>query len=222
MEDQHYDPYAPISMGTTLLAIRYKGGVLMASDTRTTSGNFISERFALKGNQISPSVDRFGHIYVLRCGNAAHSQMITRMVHNYLCYQAMELAQDQKLSLKTVVTLFKNICYSNKDFLSCAFLITNGQEIASVNSSGAFFNHDIWASHGSGSAFLDGYMRSECIERLNKASAEKIAVKAVNLAIAADTSSGGCVRLIDVREDGSASHIFLDSHELEKLCPGIN
>ena len=203
---EDFNAYTPVSMGTTLVAVKYAGGVILASDTRTTSGNFISDRFALKANQISPSPLNFGHIYVERCGDAAHSQMMTRHVYNYLNYHVMELPEGAKLTLKTVTNLFKNICYQNKSFLSCAFLLTNGQELSSVNTSGAFFYHQLWASHGSGSAFIDGYLRANVRENMSFEDASRHITKAVALAITADASSGGCVRLIDVKVDGSASH----------------
>ena len=222
MNNLEFDPYAPISMGTTLVALKYDGGVIIGSDTRTTSGNFISDRFALKVNQISPSISDFGNIFVERCGNAAHSQMITRNVYNYLHYHAMELPIGSKIQLKTVTNLFKNICYQNKDYLSCAFILSNGKELSSVNTSGAYFNHEVWTSHGSGSAFLDGYMRTKAKRNLTKIQAENIVARAVALAIAADTSSGGCVRIVDVKVDGSSTHRYIDNRFLESLVETEN
>ena len=135
------DVYAPVSMGTTLIGIRYTGGVIMASDTWTTRGSFVADRGALKINEISPSVHDFGAIKVMRCGNAAHSQMVSRIVKNYLTMHAMELPHNARLQLDTVLNLYKQICYGNKNSLSAAYLVTNGAELASVNSSGAIVKH---------------------------------------------------------------------------------
>ncbi len=41
--------------------------------------------------ELSPSPQTFGSIKVIRCGNAAHTQMISRIVFNYLNYHVMEL-----------------------------------------------------------------------------------------------------------------------------------
>lgn len=43
-------------MGTTLIAIWYNDGVIMASDCMTSSGNFISDWAAKKIMELSPSV----------------------------------------------------------------------------------------------------------------------------------------------------------------------
>lgn len=55
--------------------------------------------------------------------------MVTRIVFNYLNFYAMELSDDQTISLDTVVKLFSGICYNNKNFISAAFIISNGKEI---------------------------------------------------------------------------------------------
>ncbi len=60
-------------MGTTLFSIKYNGGVLMATDCMTSSGNFISDRAAKKVMELSPEVTQYGSIKVIRCGTAAHS-----------------------------------------------------------------------------------------------------------------------------------------------------
>lgn len=60
-------------MGTTLIGIKYNGGVIMASDCMTSSGNFISDWAAKKIMELSPSVAEYGSIKVIRCGTAAHS-----------------------------------------------------------------------------------------------------------------------------------------------------
>ena len=89
---QAYDPYQQTKTGTTLAALKYSGGVMLGCDTRTSRGVFISDRVSLKGNMISPDVTRHGHIMVLRCGAASHTQYVTKVVANYLHMHAMELA----------------------------------------------------------------------------------------------------------------------------------
>ena len=38
-----------ISMGTTILAVRYKGGVVVGADTRTSVSGYVSNRYAVSG-----------------------------------------------------------------------------------------------------------------------------------------------------------------------------
>ncbi|KAG7374433.1 proteasome subunit [Nitzschia inconspicua] len=41
---------APIDMGTTLVAIKYSGGVVLGADTRTSTGGYVSNKLAYKIN----------------------------------------------------------------------------------------------------------------------------------------------------------------------------
>lgn len=209
--------YGPVSMGTTLIAIKYNGGVILASDTWTTRGTFIADRAALKLNEISPSVHDFGSIKVMRCGNAAHSQMVSRMVKNYLTMHAMELPSDAKLSLDTVLNLYKLICYNNKNFLSAAYIISDGKEIASVGTSGAFVKHEAWASYGSGSTYVDGFIKNQIRNDLSYIEATELAAKAVSLAIDSDGSSGGNVRIVDVKNTGESRMDVIDNSRLSEI-----
>ena len=68
-----FKPYEMVSMGTTILALKYNGGVLLASDSYMTSGSYIFSRSSKKVMELSPSPEKFGSIKVIRCGAAAHS-----------------------------------------------------------------------------------------------------------------------------------------------------
>ena len=208
------DAYGPVSMGTTLIAIKYNGGVIMASDTWTTRGTFIVDRGALKLNEISPSIHDFGSIKVMRCGNAAHSQMVSRMVKNYLTMHAMELPSDAKLNIDTVLSLYKTICYNNKNNLSAAYIITDGKQLASIGTSGAVVKHDQWASYGSGSTYVDGFIKNQIRGDLSYIEAKELAMRAVSFAIDSDGSSGGNVRLVDVKASGESFMDIMDNSRL--------
>jgi 20S proteasome alpha/beta subunit len=68
----------------------------------------------------------------------------------------MEFGENDKLSIETVVTLYKNIMYNNKNFLSCAFIITDGTKVYSVSSGGMTCEHPVYAVNGSGSTYVMG------------------------------------------------------------------
>ena len=88
---EHFNPYEITTTGTTTMALKYSKGVILACDTRTSRGVFISDRVSLKANMISPDVTRHGHIMVARAGTASHTQVVTKYVNNYLSMHAMEL-----------------------------------------------------------------------------------------------------------------------------------
>jgi 20S proteasome alpha/beta subunit len=86
-----FNPYEITTTGTTIMAVKYSKGVILACDTRTARGVIISDRVSLKANMISPDVTKHGHILVLRAGTASHTQVVTKYVRNYLAMHAMEL-----------------------------------------------------------------------------------------------------------------------------------
>jgi len=61
-------------MGTTLIAIRYKDGVIVATDSQTSSGSYISNRAS---NKISVISD---YIICLRSGSSADTQNMVDLV----------------------------------------------------------------------------------------------------------------------------------------------
>ena len=63
-------------MGTTLIAIRYKDGVIVAADSQTSSGSYISNRAS---NKISIISD---YIICLRSGSSADTQNMVDLVKN--------------------------------------------------------------------------------------------------------------------------------------------
>ena len=208
------DPYAEVSMGTTNFALKYAGGVLIASDSRTSRGTFIEDRNAHKMIDISPATDVFGGVWVVRAGTAAHTQMLTRYAHDYLCFHAMELAEGQPLRLRTVATLFQAMVYPNKNALSVGLLLTNGREVLSVHRSGAVFEHALFAAQGSGSLYVDALLKSRAREGLSLAEAEQIAREALAYSVDTDAASGGNLVLVDVREDGSSTKKIVFNAEL--------
>ncbi|CRG96868.1 proteasome subunit beta type-6, putative [Plasmodium gallinaceum] len=72
-----YDIKKPISDGTTIIGIIYDHGVMLACDTRTSSGTFISNKCSRKINRINEN------IYVCRSGASAHSQKVIEIIKHY-------------------------------------------------------------------------------------------------------------------------------------------
>jgi hypothetical protein len=57
--------------------------------------------------------------------------------------------------------MYKNICYNNRNFLSCAFIISDGVKIYSVSSSGMTREHEDYAVNGSGSTYVVGLIQDQ-------------------------------------------------------------
>ncbi|SBS84116.1 proteasome subunit beta type-6, putative [Plasmodium malariae] len=72
-----YDIKTPISDGTTIIGLIYDSGVMLACDTRTSSGTFITNKCSRKINRINEN------IYVCRSGASAHSQKVIEIIKHY-------------------------------------------------------------------------------------------------------------------------------------------
>ncbi|CAF4564919.1 unnamed protein product, partial [Rotaria magnacalcarata] len=65
---------APVSTGTTIVAVEFDGGVVIGADTRTSAGSFVMNRYTDKLTKLTDN------IYCLRSGGAADTQAIAEMV----------------------------------------------------------------------------------------------------------------------------------------------
>ena len=62
--------YYEKSLGTTIIALIYSGGVMLAADARTSSGQYVANRVA---DKIWPITS---NIFALKCGSAADTQFL--------------------------------------------------------------------------------------------------------------------------------------------------
>ncbi len=67
-----------VSMGTTIAALKFDGGVILAADSRTTTGSYIANRVTDKLTQIHKK------IWCCRSGSAADTQAVADILHYYL------------------------------------------------------------------------------------------------------------------------------------------
>ena len=64
--------------GTTIMAVKYKGGIIIGADSRTSIGSYVASRITDKLTKLSDK------IYCCRSGSAADTQAIARIVTFYL------------------------------------------------------------------------------------------------------------------------------------------
>ncbi|GIX63295.1 proteasome subunit beta type-6, putative [Babesia caballi] len=74
-----------ISMGTTIIAMHCQDGVVLAADSRTSSGPIVVNRVARKITRILPNV------FMLRSGSAADSQMLSMIIRYHAQALRMQL-----------------------------------------------------------------------------------------------------------------------------------
>mmetsp|Transcript_33439 Transcript_33439/g.40978 ORF Transcript_33439/g.40978 Transcript_33439/m.40978 type:complete len:100 (-) Transcript_33439:16-315(-) len=82
-----------VDLGTSIMAVKFDGGVVVGADSRTSTGIYVANRVS---DKLTPLHDR---IFCCRSGSAADTQAVTDMVRLQLEQHAIELSE---FSLHTV------------------------------------------------------------------------------------------------------------------------
>eukprot|EP00668_Euglena_longa_P011280 GGOE01013671.1.p1 GENE.GGOE01013671.1~~GGOE01013671.1.p1 ORF type:complete len:258 (-),score=91.13 GGOE01013671.1:176-859(-) len=193
-----YDPSAPVSMGTSIFACKFRDGVVMCADSRTSSGTYITNRTSNKLTQIS---DR---IFCCRSGSAADTQAIADIVTHYVDQHTME--KGSPALTQTAARLFQQLCYHNRNSLLAGIIVggwdpIHGGTVWSVPVGGSLVEQD-WTVGGSGSTYIMGWLDANWKKDMTEEEALQYARTGIAHAMARDGSSGGVIRAIVITEAG--------------------
>lgn len=195
--------------GTTILAFKYKDGIMFAADSRTTRGQFISCHYSDKITQISENV------LCCRSGVSSHTQYLQRIVARE-CQKLARLEQT-KFSIRKAANILGNIIYENKDYLRASLILgghdNNGFEIYKIAIDGTIIPSDC-AVAGSGSAFIYGYVDTYWKPNMELKDALDFALQVVRLAINRDVASGGVVRVATLENNNKVTRYMLDGNKV--------
>ena len=185
----------PISApeGTTVLALRYQGGVVMAGDRRATEGHLVAHRRIRK---VFPA-DRFSAVSI--AGTAGLAIDMVRLfqveLEHYEKIEGIALSLEGKASFLArlvrgqlplafqglvVVPLFAG--YDQRD---------DTGRVYSFDVVGGRYDEIEFASTGSGSRLARSYLRTVYREAIDADEAAQMAVQALVAAATEDTATGG-------------------------------
>jgi 20S proteasome subunit beta 1 len=181
------------------VAFTFDKGVMIAADTRTSTGNYIANRVT---DKITPLADS---VYILRSGSAADTQAIASYVQFFIAQHQAE--KGDHVDVETAANLVQQLAYNNKAQMSAGMIVaghdkTNGASIFAVPLGGTLLKVP-YALGGSGSAYISGYCDKYYRSGMTEADCRAFVVKALGHAIRYDSSSGGCVRIVTVDEAGA-------------------
>jgi 20S proteasome subunit beta 1 len=184
-------------MGTSIIAVEYKGGVVMGADSRTSTGNYVANRVS---DKITAIHDK---IFVCRSGSAADTQAISDFVTYYLDMHSTELGGLPLVN--TAANLVQQMIYHNKDALLASMICAGwdsalGGQVYCIPLGGVRMRQP-FAIGGSGSTYIYGWCDAEFKEGMNKEEALAFVRNALALAMARDGSSGGVIRTVVISED---------------------
>jgi 20S proteasome subunit beta 1 len=197
-----FDPYQDVSMGTSIFACKYKDGVVLCADSRTSMGTYVANRTSNKLTQIS---DR---IFCCRSGSAADTQAIAEMVAHYMDQHSMEKGAPP--ATKTAAKLFQQLCYHNRNMLSAGIIVggwdkLNGGSVWSVPIGGALIEQD-YCIGGSGSTYIYAWCDEHYKPDMTEEEALAFCRGGIAHAMARDGSSGGVIRSVVINEAGAKDH----------------
>lgn len=146
-----------IDAGTSIMAVRFDGGVVLGADSRTSTGIYVANRVS---DKLTSLHDR---IYCCRSGSAADTQALSDYVRYFLSSHSVDLGRLPKVH--TAANLFRSLCYSNKDRLLAGIIVAGwddvkGGQVFSIPIGGAMVEQDV-AIGGSGSTYIYGLVDSE-------------------------------------------------------------
>ena len=93
------------------MAINFRDGVILGADSRTTTGAYIANRVTDKLTQVHDT------IWCCRSGSAADTQAVADIVHYHLGMYG--ITNDEPPTTQTAAAIFQELCYDNKDQLTC-------------------------------------------------------------------------------------------------------
>lgn len=186
--------------GTTTLAFKFQGGIMVAVDSRASMGGFISTQNCQKMIQITD------YIVGTLAGGAADCAFWERYLSK-LC-RIHELRNGEKMTVAHASKLLANIFYSYHGYgLSCGIMIAGYDQkqksfgLYLVDDCGERTKGNLF-SIGSGSLYAYGVLDKDYRYDMSVDEARELAKRAIFHATHRDGGSGGLVRVRHVTSEG--------------------
>lgn len=198
---------APISLGTSIMACVFEGGVVMGADSRTTTGSYIANRVS---DKITPV--HAPRIWCCRSGSAADTQAISDIVRYQLNMLAANDRSWGQVTVKRAASMFRAMCYKYREQVSAGIILAGVDadgtpEVYNIPLGGSLHPAP-FAIGGSGSTYIYGYCDANWRPGMSQAEAETFVKNALALAMSRDGSSGGVIRMAVISKSGVERKVF--------------
>lgn len=100
---------------TTIMGATFEGGVVLAADSRTSTGNYVANRTAAKITQLAET------IYLCRSGSAGDTQAVAGYVQRFLAEH--EIEQGGTTPISVAASIVRQMIYANKGMLSAGLIV---------------------------------------------------------------------------------------------------
>ncbi|KAJ2986071.1 hypothetical protein NUW58_g5204 [Xylaria curta] len=211
--DDRSNPNCPIKIahGTTTLAFRFQGGIIVATDSRATAGNWIASQTVKKVIEINSC------LLGTMAGGAADCQY-------WLAWLGMqcrlhELRHKRRISVAAASKILANLVYQYKGMglsmgTMCAGVTPEeGPALYYIDSDGTRLAGNLFCV-GSGQTFAYGVLDAEYRYDLSEEDALELGRRSILAATHRDAFSGGYINLYHVKEEGWVKHGFNDTNPI--------
>jgi len=172
--------------GTTILGMKCKDGVVIASERRATMGTLIAHKSTKKLYKIDE------HLALATAGLVGDLQVLSR----YLSAEVnlYRLKRDGRMPIKSAATLMSNILNQRKFYPYYVQLVLGGWDstgghIYSLDAAGGAIP-DKYTAGGSGSPYVYGVLEDLYKDDLPIDEGVNIAIRAISAAMGRDSASG--------------------------------
>jgi 20S proteasome subunit beta 5 len=191
-------PKLNLKKGTTTLGFRFQGGVILAVDSRASSGQYVASQTVQKVLEIND------FLLGTMAGGAADCQFWERVL-GMEC-RLWELRNGSRITVAAASKILANITYSYRNYdLSMGTMVAGwdkyGPSLYFVDDQGVRVKHDIF-SVGSGSIYAYGVLDTGYHFNLSVADAIDLARKSIFHATYRDGGSGGYVSVYHIHSGG--------------------
>lgn len=181
---------------TTIVGIRGRDGIVLASDRRASKGFFIGSKITQKIYKVDDT------LAIAIAGQLSDAEYMVKMAKAER--KLLELRRGFPLTVRESARLIANLAYSGlKNYtpyfveLLVAGVDANGPHIYSADMSGAIMEED-FASSGSGSPIAYGVLESVYKKEMTIEEAKTLGSKAVQAAMERDPGSGNGIDLLEI------------------------
>ena len=194
-----------LKTGTTILGIVCKDGIVMASDRRSTAGNFIMSKNIQKAVQIND------YLVMSGTGNASDIEMQKKVIAAQL--KLKELRARSRPTVNQAANLIGTITYQNIRQPSMIVSIV-GTLVAGVNEDGtaelytvepagtAMKVDDYDANFGSGMPFVLGLLERQYNKDMTVEQGVELAIEAIKSSTQRDVGSGNGIDVFTITKKG--------------------
>jgi proteasome beta subunit len=197
--------------GTTTVGIVCKDGVVLASESRATMGNFIASSTAQKIYQIA---DRVG---LTTAGVVGDAQSIVRMIQ--VESRLYNMQRGEPMTVRGTTSLLSNVLASRRYFPFMVQLLLGGvdkkgPQIFSLDALGGQIEEHKVVATGSGSPTAYGVLEALYNPDMNIEEGAKLGVRAIHNAMKRDSASGDVIQVVKITSEG---YEVVDESAVEKI-----